>query len=124
MSESIDAFIHEYTRRYVAHDVDGVVDLCEVPFLAVREGKPIHMADREAVHDHFALVIDAYANAGYSSFAPVEIDTHELGERSAFTTVRWHAFDAEGNVARDSRTTYQLLSTESGWRFLSYTNHF
>ena len=124
MSESIDAFIHEYTRRYVAHDVDAVVDLCEVPFLAVREGKPIHMADREAVYDHFAFVIDAYANAGYSSFAPVEIDTHELGERSAFTTVRWHAFDAEGNVARDSRTTYQLLSTESGWRFLSYTNHF
>jgi hypothetical protein len=95
-----------------------------VPFLAVREGKPIHMADRTAVHDHFGRIIDAYTNAGYSSFVPVEIDSRQLGESSAFTTVRWHAFDAEGNVARDSRTTYHLLSTESGWRFLSYTNHF
>lgn len=124
MSESIDAFIHEYTRRYVAHDVDGVVELCEVPFLAVREGKPIHMADHDAVREHFARIIEAYATAGYSSFEAVDIDTYQLGEHAAFTTVRWHALDAEGNVARDSRTTYHLLSTESGWRFLSYTNHF
>ena len=124
MSESVETFMREYTRRYVAQDVDGVVDLCEAPFVAVREGRPIHMADRGAVHDHFATVIGSYARAGYARFEPVEIDTREVGDKGAFTTVRWHAYDADGNVARDSRTSYLLLATEGGWRFLAYVNHF
>jgi hypothetical protein len=32
--------------------------------------------------------------------------------------------DADGNVARDTLTTYHLLATRAGWRFLSYTSHF
>jgi len=104
--------------------VDGVVELCHVPFLAIREGRPIHLPDRGAVHDHFATAIDGYRNAGFAGFAPIAIDTRLLGERAAFSTVRWHAFDAEGGVARDSQTTYHLLATADGWRFLSYTNHF
>ena len=120
----VGALMQEYTRRYVAHDEDGVTELCICPFLAIREGVAIHLADRAAVRDHFATIMDAYRDAGYASFSPVEIDTRELGERAAFTTVRWHALDAEGNLARDTLTTYHVLSTPDGWRFLSYTNHF
>jgi hypothetical protein len=116
--------IGEYARRYSARDVDGVTELCVWPFVAIREGVAIHLADREAVRDHFMAMIDAYKDAGYASFAAVAIDTHPLGERAAFATVCWHAFDAEGNVARDTHTTYHLLATPVGWRFLSYTNHF
>ena len=122
-TDAVDALIHEYTRRYVARDHDGVTALCEAPFLAIRDGRPIHLLDRDAVRDHFSTVMDAYLAAGYAGFAPVTIDTRELGERSAFATVRWHAFDGGGNVARDSLTTYHLLETERGWRFVSYTNH-
>lgn len=121
---TIESLILDYTRRYVAHDEEGVTELCLCPFLAVREGVPIHLADREAVRDHFARFMDTYRDAGYATFSPVAIDTHELGERAAFVTVRWHAMDAEGKVARDSQTTYHLLATPDGWRFLSYTNHF
>ncbi len=77
-----------------------------------------------AVGEHFTAMIDAYRDAGYASFAPVAIETRELGEQSAFTTVRWHALDTNGNGARDTPTTYHLLATPDGWRFLSYTNHF
>jgi len=123
-SDAVESLIHEYTRRYVAHDHDGVTALCEAPFLAIRDGVPIHLLDKDALRDHFSTVMDAYRAAGYAGFSPVAIDTRELGERSAFTTVRWHAFDAGGNVARDSRTTYHVLATERGWGSLSYTNHF
>jgi hypothetical protein len=47
-----------------------------------------------------------------------------VDEHSVFTTVRWNALDAEGQVLRDTRTTYHLLATPDGWRLLSYTNHF
>jgi hypothetical protein len=69
-------------------------------------------------------MIDAYRGTGVATWKRIEIDVHELGKHAAFTTVRWNALDAEGNVLRDTRTTYHLLSTPDGWRFLSYTNHF
>jgi hypothetical protein len=124
MAAAVESLIHEYARRYSARDVDGVTGLCLWPFVAIREGATIHLADRETVRDHFTAMIDAYRDAGYAGFAPVTIDTRRLGERAAFATVRWHALDGEGQVARDTQTTYHLLATPDGWRILSYTNHF
>jgi len=114
----------EYIRRYSDRDLEGVVELCHAPFLAIREGVPIHMADRDAVRDHFGAMIDAYRGGGVATWRRIESDTRELGEHSVFTTVRWNALHADGNVLRDTRTTYHLLATPDGWRLLSYTNHF
>ena len=124
MTVTIESLIHEYARRYSAREVDGVTELCLWPFVAIREGAAIHFADGDAVRDHFTTMIDAYRDAGYASFAAVAIDTRQLGERAAFATVRWHALDTDGEVARDTQTTYHLLATPDGWRILSYTNHF
>ena len=124
MTVAIDSLIHEYARRYSACEVDGVTELCLWPFVAIRAGAAIHLADRDAVRDHFTTMIDAYRAAGYASFAAVAIDTRQLGERAAFATVRWHALDSDGEVARDTQTTYHLLATPDGWRILSYTNQF
>jgi SnoaL-like domain len=121
---TVDTLIHEYARRYSRRDVEGVTELCLWPFLAVREGSAINLADRAAVRDHFMAMIDAYGDAGYRSFAPVSINTRELGERAAFATVRWHASHSDRNIVRDTETTYHLLATPDGWRMLSYTNHF
>jgi len=124
VTAAVDSLIHEYARRYSAREVDGVTELCLWPFVAIREGAAIHLADRYAVRDHFTAMIDAYRDAGYASFAPVAIDTRQLGKEAAFTTVRWHALDADGKVARETETSYHLLATPDGWRILSYTNHF
>ena len=124
MATTVAPFMDEYIRRYSERDVDGVTELCLSPFLAIREGVPIHMPDRDAVRDHFAAMIDAYRGGGVATWKRVEIDVHELGENAVFATVRWNALDADGQVLRDTRTTYHLLATPHGWRFLSYTNHF
>ncbi|HEV8104884.1 MAG TPA: nuclear transport factor 2 family protein [Gaiellaceae bacterium] len=124
MSETVDAFMDEYIRRYSDRDLEGVTELCLAPFLAIREGVPIHMADRDAVRDHFGAMIDAYRRVGAATWRRIESDTRELGEHAVFTTVRWNALDTHGNVLRDTRTTYHLLATPDGWRLLSYTNHF
>jgi hypothetical protein len=124
MIGTVDALIHTYTRRYVARDVEGVTELCIVPFLAIRKGAAIHLPDRDAVREHFAGAIESYRTAGYAAFSAAASDTRELGENAAFTTVHWHAIDANGRVVRDTLTTYHVLATPGGWRFLSYTNHF
>ena len=62
-----------------------------MPFLAIREWVPIHLADGSAVRDHVTVIMDAYRDAGFASFSLIEADTRQLGEQAAFTTVRWHA---------------------------------
>ena len=61
MAETVDAFMDEYIRRYSERDVDGIAELCLWPFLAIREGVPIHALDRDAVRGHYAAMIDATA---------------------------------------------------------------
>ena len=125
MSATVDSFFNEYARPYTERDVEGVTNLCHWPFLAIRKGETIHLPDRAAVRDHFFLAINAYRfAAGAGTWTPVEIDAREIGEHSVFATVHWNALDADGQVVRDTWTSYQLLATADGWRFLSYTNHF
>ena len=121
---TVDDVLDEYIRRYSERDVEGVTEFRLTPFLAIREGVPIHMPDRDAVRDHFAAMIDAYRETGVATWKRIENDVRELGEHAVFATVRWNALDSDGNVLRDTRTTYHLLATPDGWRFLSYTNHF
>ena len=49
---SVQQFFETYTERYMAFDADAVTAMYEVPFLAVREGRAIHLGDREAVREH------------------------------------------------------------------------
>jgi hypothetical protein len=125
MPASVDSFFDDYARLYTAGDVKGVTNLCHCPFVAVRRGEAIHMPDRGAVWDHFASAIAAYRRAAHAeTWKPVEIDSRNLGEHSVFATVHWNALDADGQVIRDTWSSYQLLATSDGWRLLSYTNHF
>ena len=125
MAANIVSTFEEYTRLYSDRDVEGVTNLCLWPFLAIRKGEAIHMPDRAAVRDHFAEWIIAYrVTTGVVRWTPVEIDARQLGQHSVFATLHWNAVDADGQVVRDTWTSYQLLATPDGWRFLSYTNHF
>jgi len=126
MTDTVESFFDEYASAYSARDMEEVTNLCHWPFLAVRRGEAIHLPDRDAVRDHFATAIEAYRFTGGDSltWTPVEIDARELGEQSVFASVHWNALDADARVVRDTWTSYQLLSTRDGWRFLSYTNHF
>jgi hypothetical protein len=55
---------------------------------------------------------------------PARTDIRQLGEYSVFATVHWNAVGRNEQLVRDTRTSYQLLATPDGWRFVSYTNHF
>ena len=37
---------------------------CESPFLAIREGRAIHLPDRDAVREHFATMMNTYRGKG------------------------------------------------------------
>jgi hypothetical protein len=102
MSE-FDTFFAHYAERYMASDVDAISDLYEAPLLAVREGRAIHLSDRDAVREHLSV--------------------ETLGKSAANATVHWHVCAAEGDLLKDFRTTYHLLRSDGNWRVLAYTNH-
>src|SRR5918995_228657 len=58
MIDTIERFFETYAERYMASDVDAVAAMYEAPFLAVRENRPIHLIDREAVREHLAGLMD------------------------------------------------------------------
>ena len=124
VTANVDSLLDEYQRRYSERDAEGVTSLCVWPFVAIRKGEAIHLLDRDAVRDHFASAIQAYRFTGVETWRRVETNARPLGESSMFVTVNWNTVNAEGHVVRDSWTSYQLLATADGWRFLSYTNHF
>jgi hypothetical protein len=51
------------------------------------------------------------------------LDVLELGERSVFVTIDWHAMGDDGSPLLDFKTSYHLLADGASWRILSYTNH-
>lgn len=122
MSE-FDTFFAHYAERYMASDADAISDLCEAPFLAVREGRAIHLSDRAAVREHFAEVMAAYARSGAARADVHELAVDALGKSSANATVHWHVRSAEGGLLKDFHTTYHLVLADGDWRLLAYTNH-
>lgn len=118
-----DAFFARYAERYMASDVDAISGLCEAPFLAVREGRAIHLSDRAAVREHFADVMAAYARSGAARADIRQLAVEPLGKSAANATVQWHVRSSDGELLKDFRTSYHLLRTDSGWRLLAYTNH-
>jgi hypothetical protein len=116
-------FFTQYAERYMASDVEAISAVYEAPLLAVREGRAIHLPDREAVRQHLAELMKAYQAAGAARADIAGIEVTPLGRSGAVATVRWHVVNEAGALLRDFRTTYHLLRADEAWRILSYTNH-
>ena len=122
-AESMNQFWQAYSERYMAFDVDAVADLYEAPFLAVREGRPIHLLDREDVRTHLAGLMDAYRNAGATEAAIADLEVVQLDGANSIATVSWIARADDGAVLREFTVSYQMLRQRDGWMILSYTYH-
>ena len=70
MIDAIERFFETYAERYMASGVDAIAAVYEAPFLAVRENRPIHLLDCEAVREHLAGLLEAYRNAGAKRARP------------------------------------------------------
>lgn len=119
----LDAFFSYYAERYMASDVDAVSMMYDAPMLAVREGRPINLADRTELREHLAELMATYARSGAVRAEIAALDVVPMGKSSAFATVHWHVRDAGGNLLKDFQTTYHVLRSDGAWRIVSYTNH-
>ena len=123
-NESIERFIEEYAERFMAFDADAVAAMYEVPFLAVRDGRPIHLGDHAAVLDHLDALMDVYRKAGAAQATIADLHINLLDGTSAIAMVRWNVLSDVGVLLLDFTASYQLLRVErGGWRVLSYTYH-
>ena len=116
------AFFERYAVLYMAGDAQAVADIYEAPFLAVRGGTPIHLADRDAVVEHLSGLMVAYRNSGATSAEVASVKVVEQGDSALLATVHWVIRTADGGVVRDFRTSYQLVRRDP-WQILSYVNH-
>lgn len=121
MSIEIQELFERYAERYMAGDAEAVADMYTVPFLAVRNGDPIHLAERVSVVEHLAGLMSAYARSGGAVAEISDIDLLEQGDSATLVTVHWNIRTASGEMIRDFRSSYQLVGRPS--RIVSYVNH-
>ena len=121
MSIEIHELFERYADRYMAGDAETVADMYTAPFLAVRNGTPIYLADRPSVVEHLAGLMTAYARSGAAVAQIKDIDQLEQGDSATLVTVHWTVRSASGEMIRDFRTSYQLVRRPS--RIVSYVNH-
>lgn len=121
MSIEIRELFERYADRYMAGDAEAVADMYTAPFTAVRNGAPIHLADRQGVVEHLAGLMAAYAQSGAAVAQIKDIDLLEQGDRATLATVRWNVRSSRGEMIRDFRTSYQLVGQPP--RIVSYVNH-
>ncbi|MBM2823249.1 MAG: hypothetical protein HW413_1995 [Thermoleophilia bacterium] len=119
----LESFFSHYSDRYMASDVDAVAAMYEAPALAVREGRVIHLADETALHEHLAVLMDAYSRAGAARAEIAALHVDQLGSHAANATVNWRVLGADGQLVRDFRTTYFMFRDDETWRIRTYTNH-
>jgi len=121
MPIEIREFFERYADRYMAGDAEAIADMYSAPFLAVRNGEPIHLADRSAVVEHLAGLMAAYARSGAAVAQVSDIDVLEQGDSATLVTAHWNVRSATGEMVRDFRTSYQLVGQPP--RIVSYVNH-
>lgn len=120
----IEAFFEHYADRYMASDVQAISEMYEAPFLAVREGRAIHLGSKTDVREHLTSLMKAYEDSGAARAEISGMDVTALGKSAVMVTVHWHIVSGTGALVRELDTTYHLLRQASGeWRVLSYTNH-
>ena len=118
----VHAFFVRYAERYMAGDAAAVADMYGAPFLAVRGGTPIHLADRHAVVEHLSALMAAYRNAGGAKAEIASIDLLPQGNAAQLATVHWAVRSIGGELIRDLWTSYQFAGPNP-WRIVSYVNH-
>jgi len=126
MPASVDSFFDDYARLYTAGDVKGVTNLWSLPVRCnpARRGRSTCLTAAPCGITSLRPSLHIAARRTLRTWKPVEIDSRHLGEHSVFATVPGMRLDADGQVIRDTWSSYQLLATSDGWRLLSYTNHF
>lgn len=121
MSTEIQELFERYADRYMAGDAEAVADMYTAPFVAVRAGDPIYLADRASVVEHLAGLMTAYARSGAAVAQIMDIALLEQGDRAVLATVHWDVRSVTGETIRDFRTSYQLVGRPP--RIVSYVNH-
>ncbi len=112
-----------YAEAYMVGEASTIAQMCELPFLAVRDGDAIHIEDAPALRAHFTALMDAYAAAGPVQAEIAALDATELGSSCALASVGRRALGEGGATLRTFSTTNHVLRDDGSWRILSYTNH-
>ena len=118
----IDRLFEDYARAYMAGDAEWVANLYTAPFVAIREGRAIHLPDRRAVVEHLTEVMAGYRRAHAAVAEVAAIDVLEQGDGASLATVHWLVRATDRSVIRDFRTSYQLILSDPP-RIVSYVNH-
>jgi hypothetical protein len=85
----------------------------EVPFLAVREGRTIHLGDPEAVREHLAALMEACRNAGATQATIADLHVTQLDSTSAIARCAGMPFPTTERYIANSRPATNCFASSA-----------
>lgn len=95
-------------------DVDAITSCWEVPMMVLSDWGAMPVAEMSEITAFFTQALTAYAAQGLTSTRPEIELIEQLSDRLYQATVRWPAYDAQGNERRSEWTHYVLRIGDDG----------
>ena len=123
--EDIRAFFESYRARWEAtRDGKVIAKFYHAPSLTLRgDGSFECFQTTDDVARFFHATADTYHRQGLNRIAFKDFSASPLGARSAFATMTWQAFKADGSLAREWRQSYNLVRFGDAWEIVLSTFH-
>ncbi|KRR10643.1 hypothetical protein CQ12_19435 [Bradyrhizobium jicamae] len=120
----MSVFFHRYNEAFATYDGNQIAELYCVPCITMRGDGSIHcFQSRDEIARFFQGVVDTYRREGAVGGTPHEVVAVPIGERSALASATWKNLRDDGSVARQFRTSYNVVRFAEGWRILATTFH-
>ena len=122
-SDPVRQTLEAYEAAWSRHDAKAVASFYFEPAMRVSKGGPVvrpSQADQEAFFDGYlrSLVARGYQHSEWES-----LDIRLLDSRTALASGVTVRYRADGTMLERAAVTYELWSTEGGWKiFLSATH--
>ena len=121
----VKRFFESYQSTWVAtRDGKQIASFYHAPCLSLRgDGTLVCFSTVDEVTEFFQSAADAYYRQGWERIAFQGLSTELLGSRSAFATMTWQAWKADGTLAKEWRQSYNLCRLGGTWQIVLSTFH-
>jgi len=118
------AFFDDFVAAFSRFNGHHIADRYRAPYLALQsDGSTQCFTEHAAIGQYFQSVVEAYHEQGCRSCRYGDLEVAPLGKQSALATVTWELLREDGGILSTWRESYNLVSTDRGWRIFASVDH-
>jgi hypothetical protein len=123
MATVFDEFVAQYAKAYEMYDRERVAGFFFCPCVFLRQDTVVLLDTPAGIREFLATGLSAYRDSGCVNFIARPLEARRLGARFGLVDVGWTMTSADGNIAMQFETTYNVIDDGGRWRVYAITRH-